>query len=98
MGLYQCWKIGGGIQGQEGMLHMMMRDLVDKLIHRLQPVIKTGTKSLAVEVTQEAKSNLQIKEIMGETQTNRDGLGSTSNQSAGSGHGLSTQCETANSL
>lgn len=45
-------------------LHMM-RDSADEFIHRLQPDIKTGTKWLAVETTQEVESSLWTKDIMG---------------------------------
>ena len=44
----------------------------------MYPEIKSGTKWLAVKAAQEAECSLRIKDIIGITQTNRAGLGSTS--------------------
>ena len=58
-------------------LHMMLRDSPDVVICQLQPEVRTGTKWSAAKVVQEAEANLQIKEVIGATQTGRVGLGST---------------------
>ena len=59
-------------------LHMMMKDSADEIIRKAYPEIKSGMKWLAVKTAQEAKCSLWIKDIIGITQTNRAGLGSTS--------------------
>ena len=43
----------------------------------VQPAIKTGRKWKVVEVVDEAKECLKIKEVIGQTQTDREGLGSS---------------------
>ena len=43
----------------------------------VQPTIKTGRKWKVVEATDEAKERLKIKEVIGQTQTDRKGLGSS---------------------
>ena len=59
-------------------LHMMMKDSADEIIRKAYPEIKSGTKLSAVKSAQEAECSLRIKDIIGVTQTNRAGLGSTS--------------------
>ena len=59
-------------------LHMMMKDSADKIIQKAYPEIKSGRKWSAVKTAQEAECSLQIKDIIGVTQTNRAGLGSPS--------------------
>ena len=59
-------------------LHMMMKDSVDEIIWKAYPEIKSGMKWSAVKAAQEAECSLRIKDIIGVTQTNRAGLGSTS--------------------
>ena len=43
----------------------------------VQPTIKTGRKWKVVEATGQAKECLKIKEVVGQTQTDRKGLGSS---------------------
>ena len=59
-------------------LHMMMKDSADEIIGKAYPEIKSGMKWSAVKTAQEAECSLRIKDIIGVTQTNRAGLGSTS--------------------
>ena len=59
-------------------LHMMMKDSADEIIRKVYPEIKSGMKWSAVKAAQEAECSLWIKDIIGITQTNRAGLGSTS--------------------
>ena len=59
-------------------LHMMMKDSTDEIIRKAYPEIKSGTKWSAVKAAQEAECIQRIKDIIGVTQTNRAGLGSTS--------------------
>ena len=58
-------------------LHLMLRDSPDEVIRQVQPEVRTGTKWSAAKVVQEAEASLQIKEVIGATQTGRAGLGST---------------------
>ena len=57
-----------------------MKDLADEIIRKAYPEIKSGTKWSAVKTAQEAECSLRIKDIIGVTQTNRSGLGSTSKE------------------
>ena len=59
-------------------LHMMMKDSADEIIRKAYPEITSGTKWSAVKTAQEAECSLRIKDIIGVTQTNRAGLGTTS--------------------
>ena len=59
-------------------LHRMMKDSADEIILKVYPEIKSGMKWSAVKAAQEAECSLRIKDIIGVTQTNRAGLGSTS--------------------
>ena len=61
-------------------LHTMMKDSTDEIIRKAYPEIKSGTKLSAVKITQEVECTLRIKDIIGVTQTNRAGLGSSSNK------------------
>ena len=58
-------------------LHLMLRDSPDDVIRQVQPEVRTGSKWSAAKVVQEAEASLQIKEVIGATQTGRAGLGST---------------------
>ena len=58
-------------------LHMMMKDSAFEIIRKAFSEIKSGTKWSAVKTVQEAECSLRIKDIIGITQTNRAGLGST---------------------
>ena len=46
-------------------------------LYNVQPEVRTGTKWSAAKAVQEAEASLQIKEVIGATQTGRAGLGST---------------------
>ena len=59
-------------------LHMMMKDSPDEIIRKAYPERKSGTKWSAVKAARETECSLRIKDIIGVTQTNRAGLGSTS--------------------
>ena len=61
-------------------LYMMMKDSADEIIREAYPEIKNGTKWSTVKAAQEVECSLRIKDIIGVTQTNRAGLGSTSNK------------------
>ena len=56
----------------------MMKDSADEIIWKAYPKIKSGTKWSDVKTAQEVKCSLRIKDIIGITQINRAGLGSTS--------------------
>ena len=56
-----------------------MKDSADEVIRKAYLEIKSGTKWAAVGAAHEAECSLRIKDIIGVTQTNRTGLGSTSN-------------------
>ena len=58
-------------------LHLMIWDSPDDVIRQVQPEVRTGTKWSAAKAVQEAEASLQIKEVIGATQTGRAGLGST---------------------
>ena len=55
-------------------LHMMMKDSADEIIRKAYTEIKSGMKRSAVK---EVECSLRIKDIIGVTQINRAGLGST---------------------
>ena len=59
-------------------LHMLMKDSADEIIWKAYPEIKSGMKWSAVKAAQEVECSLRITDIIGVTQTNRAGLGSTS--------------------
>ena len=58
-------------------LQSMLEDSGDSVIEAVKPQLKTGRKWKVQEAIKSAKENLQIREITGHTQTNRQGLGST---------------------
>ena len=55
----------------------MLEDSDDPVVKTVQPNIKTGRKWKVIEGVDEAKECLQIKEVIGQTQTDRKGLGSS---------------------
>ena len=55
----------------------MSEDSEDPVVKTVQPTIKTGRKWKVVEALGEAKECLKIKEVIGQTQTDRKGLGSS---------------------
>ncbi|KAK3777236.1 hypothetical protein RRG08_047856 [Elysia crispata] len=55
----------------------MLEDSEDPIVKTVQPTIKTGRKWKVVEAVDEAKECLKIKEVIGQTQTDRKGLGSS---------------------
>ena len=59
--------------------YMMMKNSANKVFQKAYPEIKSSTKWSAFNAVQEAECSLRIKNIIGVTQTNRAGLGSTSN-------------------
>ncbi|GFS04722.1 reverse transcriptase [Elysia marginata] len=56
----------------------MPEDSSDPVVKIVQPSIKTGRKWKVAEVIDEAKECLKMKGIIGQTQTDRKGLGSSS--------------------
>ena len=58
----------------------MMKDSADEVIRKAYPEIKSGSKLSAVKAAQEAECSLQIKDIIGVTQTNQAWLDSMSNK------------------
>ena len=63
-----------------GLHMMMMKDSADKIIQKVYPEIKSGMKWLAIKAAREVECSLQIKDIIGVTQTNQARLDSTSNK------------------
>ncbi|KAK3766631.1 hypothetical protein RRG08_042410 [Elysia crispata] len=55
----------------------MLEDSEDPIVKTVQSTIKTGRKWKVVEAVDEAKECLKIKEVIGQTQTDRKGLGSS---------------------
>lgn len=55
----------------------MLEDSADLIVRAVQPKLKTGRKWKVKEAVESAKDSLRIKEIIGHTQTNRQGLGSS---------------------
>ena len=55
----------------------MLEDSEDPIVKTVQPTIKTGRKWKVVEAVDEAKECLKIKEVIGQTQSDRKGLGSS---------------------
>ena len=55
----------------------MLEDSEDPVVKTVQPTIKTGRKWKVVEAVDEAKECFKIKEVIGLTQTDRKGLGSS---------------------
>ncbi|RUS80368.1 hypothetical protein EGW08_011865 [Elysia chlorotica] len=58
-------------------LFSMLEDSDDPVVKTVQPSIKTGRKWKAVTAVDQAKECLKIKEVIGQTQTDRKGLGSS---------------------
>ena len=52
-------------------------DSKDPVVKTAQPTLKTGRKWNVVEVLDPAKECLKIKEVIGQTQTDRKGQGSS---------------------
>ena len=61
----------------KGWLLSMLEDSEDPVVKTVQPTIKLGRKWKDVEAVDEAKECLQIKEVIGQTQTDRKGLESS---------------------
>ena len=55
----------------------MLEDSEDQVVKTVQPTIKTGRKRKVGEATDQGKECLKIKEAIGQTQTDRKGLGSS---------------------
>ena len=55
----------------------MLEDSEDLIVMTVQPTRKTGRKWKVVKAVVEAKECLKIKEVIGQTQTDRKGLGSS---------------------
>ena len=61
-------------------LQMMLDDSKDKVVKSLNPTLKTGRKWKVRDTVTRAKNNLNFKEVIGYTQTGRQGLGMTERQ------------------
>ena len=61
----------------QSQLLSMLEDSEDPVVKTVQPTIKTGRKWKVVEAVDEAKNYLKIKEVIGQTQTDCKGLGSS---------------------
>ena len=55
----------------------MLEDSDVSIVKTVQPTITKGRKWKVVEAIDEAKECFKIKEVIGQTQTNRKGLGSS---------------------
>ncbi|GFR94466.1 reverse transcriptase [Elysia marginata] len=66
---YKCGKVR---------LVTMLGDSDDSVLKTAQPSIKTGRKWKVAEAIDEAKECLKMKEVIGQTQTDRKGTGSSS--------------------
>ena len=55
----------------------MLEDSADPVVKAAEPELKSGRKWKVKEATEAAKTNFKMKEIIGHTQTNRKGLGSS---------------------
>ena len=55
----------------------MLEDSGDRAVRSIRPKMKTGRKWKVHDAVDAAKESLKIREIIGHTQTNRQGLGST---------------------
>ncbi|GFS07264.1 reverse transcriptase [Elysia marginata] len=56
----------------------MLEDSDDPVVKTVQRSIKTGRKWKVAEAIDEAKECMKMKEVIGQTQTDRKGLGSSS--------------------
>ncbi|GFN92196.1 reverse transcriptase [Plakobranchus ocellatus] len=70
-GLQEEYKCG------KARLLTMLEESDDRVVKTIQPSLKTGRKWKVTEAVDEAKECLKMKEVIGQTQTNRRGLGST---------------------
>ena len=61
-------------------LQMMLDDSKDKVIKSLKPTLKTEKKWKVRDTIRSAKDNLALKEIIGHTQTERQGFGTNEKQ------------------
>ncbi|GFR85040.1 reverse transcriptase [Elysia marginata] len=66
---YKCGKVR---------LVTMLEESDDPVVKTVQPSIKTGRNWKVAEAIDEAKECLRLKEVIGQTQTDRKGLGSSS--------------------
>ncbi|GFN77905.1 polyprotein [Plakobranchus ocellatus] len=55
----------------------MLEESNDPVVKTVQPSLKTGRKWNVTEAADEAKECLKMKEVIGQTQTDRRGLGLT---------------------
>ncbi|GFO40860.1 reverse transcriptase [Plakobranchus ocellatus] len=55
----------------------MLEESDDPVVKTIQPFLKTGRKWKVTEAVDEAKECLKMKEVIGQTQNDRRGLGST---------------------
>ncbi|GFO17221.1 reverse transcriptase [Plakobranchus ocellatus] len=55
----------------------MLEESDDPVVKTVQPSLKTGRKWKVTEAVDEAKECLKMKKVIGQTQTDRRGLGST---------------------
>ena len=56
----------------------MIEDPKDPLVRNIQPTLTSGRKFKTSEAVEEARRGLAMREVMGHTQTTRQGLGMTS--------------------
>ena len=61
-------------------LHLMLRDSPDEIVRHVNPEVKSGTKWSAHNAVEQAEGSLKIKDIIGATQTGRQGLGITTHR------------------
>ena len=59
-------------------LQLMLEDSKDPLVRNIQPTLRSGRKFKTSEAVEEARRGLAMREVMGHTQTTRQGLGMTS--------------------
>ncbi|GFO03167.1 reverse transcriptase [Plakobranchus ocellatus] len=55
----------------------LLEESDDPVVKTVQPSLKTGRKWKVTEAVDEAKECLKVKEVIGQTQTDRRGFGST---------------------
>ncbi|GFO40955.1 reverse transcriptase [Plakobranchus ocellatus] len=66
-----------GVVMRQSRLLTMLRESDDPVVKTVQPSLKTGRKWKVTEAIDEAKECLKMKEVIGQTQTDLRGLGST---------------------
>ena len=54
---------------------LMLEESSDNVVREVQPTLKSGRKWKAREAVDNAKESLKLKEVIGHTQTNRQGVG-----------------------